>query len=152
MKSTIVCVSVSHGNTLEIAKAMSEVIGATVVEPEKVDVASLADQDLVGFGSGIYFQAFHPRLRRFVKDLPDGQRAKAFVFTTSGFRPFTGPLVRLLERRGFEVVDVFTCRAHDTSFPFGLFGGVNKDRPNEDDLTQARSFAEKLRAKVGSIT
>ena len=37
MKSLIVCVSTSHGNTRRIADRMAEVLDAEVVEPESVD-------------------------------------------------------------------------------------------------------------------
>lgn len=152
MKTLIVCVSVSHGNTKKVAGAMGSVLTAAVVEPEQVDVAGLAGHDIVGFGSGIFYQAFHPRLRRFVRSLPDGERPRAFVFTTSGFRPLTRPFVRLLERKGFEVIDTFSCRAFDTSFPFSLAGGVNKSRPTDGDLAEARAFAERLRSRIGATT
>lgn len=74
----------------------------------------------------------------------------AFAFATSGLpqlplAPFTRPLVRLLQTKGFAVEDTFTCRAFDTWTPFKLIGGINKQRPNEDDLTAARAFAQALK-------
>ncbi|MEV6103068.1 flavodoxin family protein [Nocardia sp. NPDC051981] len=153
MKTIIVCASVSHGNTKKVADVMGEVLDARVMSPEKVDAATLSDCDLVGFGSGIFMGAFHSGLREFVGALPKAQRGKAFVFATSGFpepslRPFTRPLVRLLEQRGFEVVDTFSCRAWDTFAPFKPVGGIRKGRPNADDLAAARSFAEGLRTRI----
>ncbi|MBF6169948.1 flavodoxin family protein [Nocardia blacklockiae] len=148
MKAMIVCVSVSHGNTRRVAEVMGEVLGARVVEPEEVGAAELAEYDVVGFGSGIFNQAFHPRLRGFVRSLPDGGRGRAFVFATSGFPPFARPLVKLLERKGFQVVDTFSCRAWDTWLPFKPFGGIRKGRPDTDDLTAARTFAESLRTRI----
>ena len=72
------------------------------------------------------------------------------MLTTSGFpeppfRPFTGPLVRALEGKGFEVRGSFSCRGHDTWLPFRLVGGINKARPDAGDLSAARAFAEGLR-------
>lgn len=150
MKAMMVCVSVSHGNTRRVAEVMGEALGATVVEPEETGAAEIADCDLVGFGSGIFSLAFHPRLRQFVRTLPDGRRPRAFVFATSGFPPFTRPLVKLLERKGFEVVDTFSCRAYDTWLPLRIVGGINKGRPDATDLAAARTFAEGLRARVTS--
>ncbi|MEU7580065.1 flavodoxin family protein [Streptomyces sp. NPDC041068] len=157
MKAMIVCVSVSHGNTKRIADVMGNVLEAPVVAPEQVDMAELSTCDLVGFGSGIYSMAFHPRLRQFVRSLPKGERRKAFVFATSGFpetrfRPFTRPLVRLLERRSFEVVDSFSCRALDTWIPFKPVGGIRKGHPDATDLEAARAFAEGLRVRTGSMS
>ncbi|MBL1074546.1 flavodoxin family protein [Nocardia sp. 2] len=153
MKTIIVCTSVSHGNTRRVADVMAEVLDADVVAPEQIDAATLADYDLVGFGSGIFLGSFHENLREFVRALPAGQRGRAFVYATSGFerpvRPFTGPLVTELERKGFEVAGSFSCRAWDTWLPFKPVGGIRKNRPNADDLTAARAFAAGLRVRSG---
>ncbi len=149
MKTVIVCVSVSHGNTEKIARAIGEALDARVVEPEDITAAELAACDLVGFGSGIYGMAFHPRLCRFIHDLPRTEGQKAFVFATRGgpelpFWPYTRPLARVLESKGFEVIDTFLCRAWDTWGPLRLVGGINKGRPNAGDLDAARAFGERL--------
>ncbi|MFB0630411.1 flavodoxin family protein [Streptomyces sp. AB3(2024)] len=149
MKAVIVCASVSHGNTRRVADTMALVLGAKVVSPEEAGPAEPAGADLVGFGSGVFHGRLHPRLTDFVEALPAG-RGRAFVFATSGlpekpFAPFTRPLVRLLEGKGFEVDGSFSCRAFDTWAPFKLVGGINKQRPNAGDLAAARAFAERLR-------
>ncbi|MEU9855274.1 flavodoxin family protein [Streptomyces sp. NPDC047974] len=149
MRTVIVCASVSHGNTRRVADVMAQVLDAKVVSPEEADPEELAGADLVGFGSGVFHGRMHPRLTGFVKALPGG-RGRAFVFATSGFpelppAPFTRPLTRLLETKGFEVAASFTCRALDTVMPFKLVGGINKQRPNAEDLAAARAFAERLR-------
>ncbi|RLV04473.1 flavodoxin [Streptomyces griseocarneus] len=157
MRVVIVCASVSHGNTKRVADVMGQALGASVVDPGDVDMAELATCDLVGFGSGIFSGRFHPRLREFVESLPTGERRRAFVFATSGlpevpFRPFTRPLVRLLERKGFDVRDTFSCRAFDTWLPFKLVGGINKGRPGATDLAAARVFAEGLRDRIDAAS
>ncbi|MFD7912865.1 flavodoxin family protein [Streptomyces sp. NPDC059752] len=171
MKTLLVCTSVSHGNTRRVARAMAEVLDARVVAPVEVEVSDLPGYDLVGFGSGVFSQRLHRDLLGFARSVPRprprprsrsrsrsrprlGSRStastrRAFVFATSGlpelaFAPFTRPLVRLLEGRGFEVVDTFTCRALDTWMPFRLIGGIDKQRPDEDDLAAARAFARRL--------
>ncbi|MGW6985474.1 flavodoxin family protein [Streptomyces sp. NPDC054932] len=148
MRTLLVCTSVSHGNTRRVAQAMAEVLDARVVAPEEVAVTEPTGYDLVGFGSGVFSQRMHPDLLAFVRALPTSSR-RAFVFATSGlpellFAPYTRPVVRLLQSKGFKVEDIFTCRAFDTLAPFKLIGGINKYRPNEDDLIAARRFAERL--------
>ncbi|MET9804869.1 hypothetical protein [Streptomyces sp. NPDC006368] len=59
--------------------------------------------------------------------------------------PFTRPLVRLLEGKGFEVEGSFSGRAFDTWAPSKLVGGINEQRPNVGDLAAARAFAGRLR-------
>ncbi|AYF77442.1 flavodoxin [Nocardia yunnanensis] len=150
MKTLIVCVSVSHGNTRKVADAMAGVLDATVVEPEAVSAPDLDDYDLVGFGSGIFTQRFHPRLRDFVRALPKQPRGKAFVYVTSGFPPQIWPMTRLVRRAGFEVVDTLSVRAFDTWAPLRLVGGVNKGKPDAADLAAAADFAAGLRARVAT--
>ncbi|MER7754737.1 flavodoxin family protein [Kitasatospora sp. NPDC097643] len=156
MKAVIVCASVSHGNTRRVADSMAQVLGAKVVSPEQADLTELADADLVGFGSGVFYGRLHPHLTDFVKALPAG-RGRAFVFATSGLpeiplAPFTRPLVRLLEGKGFDVDGSFSCRAFDTWTPFKLVGGINKQRPDAGDLAAARAFAGQLRDRRGPVS
>lgn len=155
MKSLIVCTSVSHGSTRRVANVIGDTLGATVVTPGEVDPAELAASDLVGFGSGIYTRKFHPDLLALVDSLEPVHGTKAFVFATSGFSDsgltgFSSGLADQLGRRGFDVVDRFSCRAHDTWFPFKPFGGLHKDRPNASDLDSARTFAEGLQRRLAS--
>jgi len=55
MQTIVICVSVHHGNTKQIADAIAEVLRAQVCTPDKADAAMLADYELIGFGSGIYY-------------------------------------------------------------------------------------------------
>ncbi|MET9609283.1 flavodoxin family protein [Streptomyces sp. NPDC006512] len=156
MKTVIVCASVSHGNTRRIAEVVAEVLGARVVSPEEADPLELADADLLGFGSGVFYGRLHPHLTDFAKALPD-RRGRAFVFATSGLpelrpTPFTRRLVGLLEGKGFVVEGTFSCRAFDTWTPFKLVGGINKHRPDAGDLAAARAFAERLRDGAGPVS
>lgn len=153
MKSLIVCVSISNGNTRRVADRMAEVLDAEVVEPEAVDLAALGEYDLVGFGSGIYFNAVHSRLRRLIHSLPHVDGGRAFTFFTSGGpeMPLVGygrPIRRQLASTGFEVLDSFSCRGLDTVGPLRFVGGFNKGRPNDRDLDRAAAFALRLRERV----
>jgi flavodoxin len=155
MKSSIICVSVSHGNTRHVADYMAEVLDAEVVEPEAVDVDKLGEYDLIGFGSGIYFMAVHRQLRDLVTRLPHVHGVRAFTFFTSGAAPipFMKPdkwLRDQLEAKGFEVLDSFSCRGLDTVGPFGLLGGINKGRPDGRDLDLAAVFAKRLRKRMAA--
>lgn len=149
MTTLIVCVSVSHGNTRQVAETMAEVLDAAVVEPEEVAPDDVAGYDLVGIGSGIYGMTFHPRLWRFARALPKVPGTPAFLFATSGspdlwWRPTTLALRRLLRSKGYRVVGTFSCRGLDTWGPLRLVGGINKGRPSDADLRAARAFASQL--------
>lgn len=154
MTALIVCASRSHGNTRRVADRMAEVLDAEVRTPEAVDLATLRDYDLIGFGSGIYYTNVDARLRTLLRHLPAVDHIRAFTFFTSGAREVPllgyGTLVRRrLESKGFDVLGSFCCRGFDTVWPFGCIGGINRDRPNERDLDRATAFAERLRKRVG---
>jgi flavodoxin len=146
MKSLVVYVSVEHGNTGKVAKAISEVLGADLVEAKAVDPSILSSYDLVGFGSGIFKGKFHARLLKLINEMP-ASKTKAFIFSSSGFgnTKYDAELKKLLESKEYRVVGEFACKGWDTYGMFKMFGGINKGRPNEKDLDRAREFAKGLK-------
>ncbi|MCV6987132.1 hypothetical protein H7H78_17450 [Mycobacterium shinjukuense] len=136
-----------------MADRMAEVLGAEVVEPESVDLETLRDYDLVGFGSGMYFTSVDARSRRLLRRLPVVDGVPAFTFFTSDapqipLAGYTMPIRKLLASKGFRVLGSFSCRRWDTVGPFGLVGGINKGRPDEHDLHRAAAFVGRLCARV----
>ena len=153
MKTLIVCVSKSHGNTRRVADRIAEVLDAEVVSPESTDPETLLGYDLVGFGSGIYYMTVDARLRNLIRRLPAVDHLRAFTFCTSGARKvplldYNTPVRKHLESKGFEVIGSFSCRGFDTVGPFGFIGGINRGRPNDHDLDRAAAFAARLRKRV----
>jgi flavodoxin len=157
-KCLILCKSVHHGNTAEVARALAAgfrfagVLDDDVITaaPEAVPFTSLTDCRLIGLGSGVYYGRTHESLFDWLGGLPDATVATvpAFVFSTSGL-PFLAklwhwPLKTLLARKGFEVVGEFSCRGFDTWGPLWFAGGLNRRHPDEQDLERAREFARKL--------
>lgn len=151
MNSTIVTTSRSpHGNTKKVADVIAAELGSTIYEPGTEAAAAVAQSDLVGFGSGIYWMNFRDTLREFIDALPDCSGKDAYFFATSGL-PQPPVLVRYmdtmqsaLEAKGFRVVGGFHCRGLDTMGPLALFGGLNKSSPNTGDLDSAKAFAQHL--------
>lgn len=155
MRSLIVCVSVSNGNTRKVAEAMGSTLGAEVVEPEQLEPADVSAYDLVGFGSGIYAMTFHPRLWRLVRSLPNGSGKRAFLFATSGgpqwaWQPSALVMKGLLKSKGYRVVGMFACPGWDTWLPLRLIGGLNRGRPDDADLAAARAFASGLSGQASA--
>jgi flavodoxin len=147
MKTLIIYISVHHGNTEKVAKAMANTLDATLLEVKQANGSMLEQYDLIGFGSGIYFGKHHESLLDFVEKLPVLRNKKAFIFSTSGLRKiqfvhdFDKPLRKELQRKGFDIIGEFSCRGLDTYRATKLVGGVNKGRPNAEDLRQAEDFA-----------
>lgn len=143
MRCVIVYTSVHHNNTEKVARAMAGALGAEVVRAAEAEPEAVASADLVGFGSGIYFSNHHKTLLAFAESLPVRQGGKAFVFSTSG-RGGTGfhrKLNGILAEKGYAIVGEFACKGWDTYSVFKLIGGLNKGRPDGDDLERAAAFA-----------
>ena len=86
----------------------------------------------------------HESLLRFIDKVPEVKNKKAFIFSTSGmkrckfFNRFDIALKRKLSENGFDVVGEFYCLGLDTVGLFKLVDGINKGRPNEKDLENAK--------------
>lgn len=150
MKTLIIYVSGSHGNTEKVAKAISKVLKATVRKLDKVKASELKKYDLIGFGSGIFWSSHDRKLLSFVERLPK-MKKKAFVFSTAGFPLMLfnhRPLKTRLMDRGFRIAGEFSCPGLDTWGPFRKVGGIRKGRPNRKDLRHAEKFARELKRSI----
>ena len=125
---------------------MADAIGADILKYDEVDGYNILDYDLVGFGSGIYYGKANKDMIEFIDSLPPIKNRKAFIFTTSGKgNPnYSSSLAKRVSETGFEVIGEFTCKAFDVWGPLKLIGGINKGRPNTDDLKSAEIFVEEL--------
>lgn len=150
MKTLIICKSIHHGNTQKVAEVIADVLEAKLVKPEELDINTVAEYDLVGFGSGIYYGKHHRDLLSVVDSLFSVKNKKAFIFSTSG----TGEknikrnhrlIKEKLVVRGFTIAGEFSCRGWDTFGLLKLIGGINKGRPDEQDLKRAEDFARHLK-------
>jgi flavodoxin len=160
MKSLVIVLSIHHNNTVKVADVLARVLDAQIRRPQEVEPQELEAYDLVGFGSGIYGERHHRALFDLADRLPQVANRKAFIFSTCGIPAFgmTDEVVaqnhaRLREKlqsRGFVIVDEFGCVGYNTNSFLKLFGGINKGRPNPQDLERAEAFAQKLmRAENG---
>lgn len=152
----LVSMSVHHQNTATVAREMAAVLGAERAAPAEVPYARLADVELLGIGSGVYYGRPHEDLLRWVRGLPDAyaRTLRVFLFTTSGL-PFLAtiwhrPLKLALAAKGYEVVGEFACRGFDTWGPLWFTGGLNWRHPNQRDLERAREFAGKVARAVSA--
>ncbi len=147
MKAIIICESVSHGNTLKVANAIAEVIGAKVVKPAEFDAETACDYDLIGLGSGIYYGKHHKSLIELAEKLPNCRKS-VFIFSTSGKGSISQHrhLSDIISRKGYRNAGEFTCKGWDTWGPLKYIGGINKGLPNDAMIEQAREFARGLKA------
>ncbi len=151
VKSLIVVFSYHHKNTQKIAEVMAKVLDAHVKSSQQTILEELSQYDLVGFGAGIDSGKHYRELLDFADALPQVTDKKAFIFSTSGL---TGEkklikdhsaLREKLQSKGYLIVDEFQCKGFNTNSFLKYFGGINKGRPNAEDLKHAEAFAEKLK-------
>ena len=161
MKSLIVVHSYHHNNTLKVAQAMAKVLDADVKSPQETVPDELGQYDLVGFGSGIDSDKHYKEILDFADKLPRVINKKAFIFSTCGapmkfmeldkteFSRYVAKnhssLREKLQSKGYMIVDEFSCAGFNTNSFNKLFGGINKGRPNAEDLKHAEEFAHNLK-------
>lgn len=148
MKTLIIYASVHHGNTEKITKVIAETLNCKMLKAETVDVDTLKNYDLIGFGSGIFSGKFkfHKSIIELIDSLPKQFAKKAFIYSTSGQGnvSYNNPIKSKLEEKGFEIIEMFACKGFNTAGPLKLIGGIAKDRPNSDDMQAAKTFAQKI--------
>ncbi|MDH5684447.1 MAG: flavodoxin family protein [candidate division WOR-3 bacterium] len=158
MKSLLILFSYHHKNTEKIANVFAKILDAQIKTPQQINPEELQDYSLIGFGSGIYEYKHHKVLLDLADKLPKVTNRKAFIFSTSGIRvdsrvftnarEFHTPLREKLQSKGYMIVGEFNCAGFNTNKFLKLFGGMNKGRPNAEDLIDAEEFAQNLQKKM----
>jgi flavodoxin len=163
MNVLLVVSSFHHRNTEKIAGVFARVFEARVSAPRQIDKEELRKSDLMGFGSGIDSDKHYKDLLEFAESLPRVTGRKAFIFSTCGMPVFVAgkksvaeyavrshsALREKLTSRGYAVIGEFSCAGYNTNSFLGLFGGLNKGRPNAEDLADAEAFARDLKEMLG---
>ena len=154
MKSLLVLFSYHHNNTEKIANVFAKVLDAQIKTPQQINPKELQDYDLIGFGSGIYGGKHHELLLDLADNLPQVTNKKVFIFSTSAIirgakvAKDHSQLREKLQTKGYIIVDEFGCKGFNTNSFMKYFGGMNKGRPNAEDLKHAESFAQKLKQNL----
>ena len=151
MNSLLIIYSYHHKNTEKIAKVIAKVLDAQIKTPQQVNPEEVQEYELVGFGSGIYGAKPHKSLFDLADKLPNVNNKKAFIFSTSALTNRKkvakdhSLLKEKLQSKGFIILDDFQCKGFNTNSFIKYFGGINKGRPNAEDLEHAKGFAVNLK-------
>jgi flavodoxin len=151
MRSILVLFSYHHHNTQKIAEVFAAVLDAQINSPKELVPEELQQYDLIGFGSGIYDGKHHRDLLDLADRLPSVDGKKVFLFSTSYDRRIElihSSLRTRLESKGYAIIDEFNCGGFNTNSFLKYFGGLNKGRPNAEDLKRAEEFAQGLKRKM----
>lgn len=155
IKSLLVVFSYHHNNTKKIANVLAKVLDAQIKKPQEIKPEEVKEYDLIGFGSGIYSAKHHISLFELADKLPQTISKKAFLFSTAALTSEKkvikdhSKLREKLQSKGFMILDDFQCKGFNTNSFMKYLGGMNKGRPNVEDLQHAKEFAESLKRKEG---
>ena len=148
MKVLIIYHSEHHQNTEKIARAMAAKIGADLKEAREVRAEDINNYEIIGFGSGVYNGRFHKDLLEIIDKIPHQDSKKVFIFSTTGSLSYSrlahDRFSPLLLDKGFKIIGEFSCPGFDTAL---TREGINKGRPNEQDLENAEKFIQDILAK-----
>ncbi len=154
MKSLLIVYSYHHNNTQKVAEAMAKELEAEIKTPQQTKPEEPKKYDLVGFGAGIDSGKHYKVLLDYAEKLLHVENKNAFIFSTAGI---TGEkkqakdhsaLREKLEAKGYSIVGEFQCKGFNTNVFLKYFGGMNKGRPNEEDLKHAEKFAQNVRRRA----
>jgi flavodoxin len=148
MMSLIICFSYHHNNTQKIAEAMAKVLSAQIRTPQQTSLEELQQYDLIGFGSGIDSEKHYRVLLDLADKLPQITKKRGFIFSTSAIAEVAknhSELREKLQSKGYTIIGEFNCAGFNTNGFLKLFGGMNKGRPNAEDLKHAEEFAQSLK-------
>jgi flavodoxin len=143
-------------NTEKVAKVIAKALEAEIKTPRQIETENLQEYDLIGFGSGIDSDKHYKVLLEFADELLQVDDKKAFIFSTSAIMGKDKiakdhlALREKLQAKGYTIIDEFACKGFNTNSFLKYFGGMNKGRPNAEDLKHAEEFAEKIKLTLQS--
>jgi len=152
MKTAIVYYSKHHGNTKKLLDAIAKQGDVTLIDVSESTDTDLSEYDLIGFASGIYYAKFHKTVLQFAEEnLPHSK--KVFFIYTYGKKKdsYTNAIQQITDSKGAEIQGVYSCPGYDTFGPLKLIGGIQKGRPNYEDIVQAVHFFQEISGKTPSV-
>ncbi|MCK5128405.1 MAG: flavodoxin family protein [Clostridiales bacterium] len=146
MKTLIIYKSIHLGNTKKIAETIAKVLDADLLQPGQLDADKIAEYDLIGFGSGIYSDTYHPTILKLIDGTHHLNSKRVFIFSTAGviYKKSHIEIKQKLRAKNTIFMDEFYCKGLNKNSFLKFFGGMNKGRPNADDLKRALNFANAL--------
>lgn len=141
MKIKIVYASYHHNNTERVVMKLQEKLRSIGHELNLYDVTknpglATVDSDLTIFASGIYYFDFHKNLYKLLENGKGQAGGSAFIFYTAGVLTdkFFNKIIDSLKSKGYNIIETYGILGFDTYGPYKLVGGLNKNRPNNEDI------------------
>ena len=157
VKTLPILYSYHHMNTEKVAKVFAKVLDAQILTPQQVNPEELQEYDFIGFGSGIDSGKHCKELLDLADVLPRVADKNAFIFSTSAIMGKDkvakdhSALREKLQSKGYVIVDEFACIGFNTNSFLKYIGGMNRGRPNIEDLRHAEEFVLNLKQKIPGL-
>ena len=145
-KTLILYRSPHHGNTKKLLDAIATAYPDVTLAKAGEDSFDGDAYDVIGIASGVYAGKLHRTVRKALGGV-NAKGRRAFAVYTCGDKEgskYGERLTVLLESHGFVSQGFYWCIGHDSFGPLRLIGGVNKGRPNEDDIQGAVQFYQQI--------
>jgi flavodoxin len=145
-KTAILYRSPHHGNTRKLLDAIAAAVPGVDLILAGEGEFSPAEYDFIGFASGVYGGKLHRAVRK-VLDTMNADGRRAFVIYTCGDSQgskYGERFLNMLRQKGYKTCGFYFCIGHDSFGPMRLIGGINKGRPNGEDIQGAVAFYENL--------
>lgn len=128
------------GNTRKIAEAIANELHG---KPEDVEQAEIDEgTDVVFLGSGNYGGKPSPKIIEFIEQ-NEFENRKVALFGTSGggIGKELNQMGEVLKKKQAKIIGRYSCKGK-------TFFVINRSRPDENDLSEARKFAKKIVMKA----
>lgn len=141
MKTVIAYETKDHNSVLKLVDAIAENYSVELIDVTQTRSANLAEFDLIGFASEIEDDAFYRDITSFAANWMPREKKIFFLYTYSVEKPdCCAELESTAHFKSCEVVGKYGCLGQDSVGGFRLFGGKNKNHPNEEEIDAALKF------------
>ena len=144
-KAVIIYASMHHGNTRRLVEAIADRYDIDKIDATKHQQSDLSEYDLIGFASGVDFGKFYNSVENFLEcNLPEGKHV-FFLYTCAKVNPrFTKKIKALALKKESVILGEYGCGGYNTYGPWKMIGGMNKNHPSEDEISNAVKFFASL--------
>lgn len=148
MKIAIIYYSNHHNNTKKLVDAISNHVSVDIFDVNNNQNIDLSKYDLIGFASGIYYSNFHESVLKFAEDnLSQGKNV--FLIYTYGIKRngYLNKIKEITDSKNSNLLGIYECPGFNTFGPFKIVGGINKKRPNSEDIDGFIQFFDEIKSK-----
>lgn len=143
MKVLIIYKSMHHQNTYRLVKHLHDKYGYDLINVDEINDSTNFDEYIyIGIASGIYGFEFSKEITELIKK-GKIKNKKMFILYTSAMDKdsFSKNIIKEVSKEN-ELKGVYHTKGFCTFAFFKWFGGVNKNRPNENDLATLDLFID----------